>query len=231
MNEFTLSAKALWQAPLGWLGASLLCGLGLMLLYRQAPLAYRHPLYIARWLVIPYLGLLAGGISPRLMGLTGIHWSASFGFGLVLIGGVLVVLLMVRSITALSLPVNPPPNPLAQQSTYLSVHAATALPISLLQLGAEEFHLAFLRSAIWEILLTFPQSSPQAGYWAAWTALGLALPEALHYHPTFAQRFCKCALLVTTTVLFIFTRNLWLSWLLHSLGWAILAPATVANKG
>jgi hypothetical protein len=175
-----------------------------------------------------------------LLGLTGIDWSISFGFGFVLIGGVLILLLIVRSVMVFSTPIpqamaqsNPPvklpttvtPLPLSSQRTY--GQSIASLPIALLDLGAEEFHLAFLRSALWEIFLALPLTTAQSGYWAAWTALLIALPESLHYHTGFSQRLCKCALLVTTTVLFIFTRNLWLSWLLHLLGWTLLAPGTL----
>lgn len=220
MSELYLSIKALWQAPLGWLGASLLCGLCFTLLFQQIPRPYRRPLRNAGWIVIPYLGLITGGISPRLLGLTGINWSASFGFGLVLIGSVLVVLMVIRSVMAFSLASVPATTP-----TYLREPYATRFPISLLDIGAEEFHLAFLRSASWELLLGVPLLSAQANYWAAWVGLALALPEALYHQPSVMQRLCKGVLLVATTVLFIFTRNLWLSWLLHLLGWVLLAPA------
>lgn len=243
MSELSLPVKALWQAPVGWLGATLLCGFGLLLIYRQTPAIYRRPLRNIRWFVIPYLGLLTGGISPRFMGLTGINWFASFGFGLVLIAGILAVVALVRTIMAFS--VSPTaavstavastslsrslaPQPLSEperQKWY-----ATTFSISVLNIGAEEFHLTFLRSAIWEMLLTFSTTPIQTGYWAAWAALTLALPEALYYPATVAQRLCKGALLVATTVLFIFTRNFWLCWLLHLFGWILLAPSTTVVK-
>lgn len=232
MSELYLPIKALGQAPLGWLSASLLCGLCFMLLFPQIPRPYRRPLRTAGWIVIPYLGLITGGISPRLLGLTGINWSASFGFGLVLIGSVLVVLVVIRSVMAFALapvpttalPANPPLGSITTP-TYLRGAGTTGFSISLLDIGAEEFHLAFLRSASWELLLGIPLLSTQANYWAAWVGLAFALPEALYSQPSVAQRLCKGVLLVATTVLFIFTRNLWLSWLLHLLGWVLLAPA------
>lgn len=238
MSELPFSFKALWQAPLGWLGLTFLCGLCLMSLFQQIPSSYHRPLRNARWIIIPYLGMITGGISPRLLGLTGINWPASFGFGLVLIGSVLVILVIIRSVMAVSLvstpnaalptiPVQPgQPTP----RNELDGSAAPAFPISFLEIGAEEFHLAFLRSACWELLLAWPLFSIQANYWAAWLALLIALPEALHYQSTVMQRLCKCALLTTTTVLFIFTRNFWLSWLLHLLGWMLLAPAAGRNN-
>ncbi len=232
MSEMSPSSATFWQAPLGWLGVSLICGCCLIFFYPRVPLAYRQILRNARWLVIPYFGLLTGGISPRLMGLTGINWFASFGFGLVLLGGVLVLLIIVRSITAF--PLATVSSAVAPETTgpsaYRNARNATALPISLVDIGAEEFHWAFLRGALWEIFLVFPILAPQAGYWAAWTALLLALPEALRYQATFSQRICKCALLVISTVLFLFTRNLWLSWLLHILSWTLLAPASANSR-
>ncbi len=227
MNQVSSTTAEVWQLPLGWLLVSALFGCGLFFFYHRLPLPYRSLLRNARWIVIPYLGLLTGGISPRLMGLTGINWFASFGVGLVLIGGVLVLLILVRSVTAFSAAASPTgsaPINRSELRTANTEQTVAALPVSLLTIGAEEFHWAFLRSALWEICLALPLLAPQAGYWAAWIAVLLALPEALRYQTTFAQRFCKCALLITTTVLFLFTRNFWLSWLLHGLGWAILAP-------
>lgn len=242
MSELSLPVKLLWQAPVGWLGATLLCGLALLLIYRQAPAIYRRPLRNIRWFVLPYLGLLTGGISPRFMGLTGINWFASFGFGLVLIAGILAILALVRSVMAFSVSATATSSSAvaAVRSRSSSSHLlreterqkryTTAFSISVLNIGAEEFHLTFLRSAIWEILLTFSGAPVQAGYWAAWGALMLALPEALYYPATMTQRLCKGALLVATTVLFIFTRNFWLCWLLHLLGWILLAPSAQTRE-
>lgn len=240
-----MAGKSLWQAPIGWLGASLLCGLCLLLIYQQLPPIYRRPLRNSRWFVIPYLGLLTGGISPRFMGLNSIQWFASFGFGLVLIGGILVVLIIVRSMMAFALagvpvaamsvgttrPLKPPPPRQLSPESERQKRYAMSFSVAFLNIGAEEFYLAFLRGALWEVLLTFSVATVQAGYWAAWAALILAIPEVLFYHATITQRFCKGALLVATTVLFIFTRNFWLSWLLHLLGWMLLAPsADYANR-
>jgi len=238
MSDLSLPTKSLWQAPVGWLGATLLCGLGLWLIYQQTPAIYRRPLRNIRWFVIPYLGLLTGGLSPRFMGLTGINWFASFGFGLVLIAGILAVLTLVRSVMAFSGSATTVTSPTGlsqslagqqQRESERQKQYATAFSISVLNIGAEEFHLAFLRSALWEMLLTFSVTMTQAGYWAAWAALTLALPEALYYPATMTQRLCKGALLVATTVLFIFTRNFWLCWLLHLLGWILLAPSANTN--
>lgn len=238
MSELSFPVRALWQAPIGWLGATLLCGLALLIIYRQTPASYRRPLHTIRWLVIPYLGLLTGGISPRFMGVTEINWFASFGFGLVLIAGILAVLALIRSVTAFPVSTAPTvstaiataslsraPSPQLLGEAERQKRYATAFSTSVLTIGAEEFHLTFLRSAIWELLLTFFVAPVQAGYWAAWAALLLALPEAVYYPATVTERLCKGALLVATTVLFIFTRNFWLCWLLHLLGWILLAPS------
>jgi len=231
MNTELLPSESLWQAPIGWLGASLLIGYGLIFFYRQASPPYRRTLCNIRWLLIPYIGLLTGGISPRLMGLTGINWFASFGFGLILIGGVLALLIMIRSVTDFSLSALPTAQlNLLPRSASLPIRYASSLPGSILDIGAEEFHWAFLRSALWESFLLVPLLATQAGYWAAWITVLLALPEILQYHQTSTQRLCKGALLVTTTVLFLFTRNLWLIWLLHTLGWTLLAPSLAENK-
>lgn len=230
MSEASSITAPAWQLPLSWLLVSLIGGCGLFIFYYRIPLPYRPLLRNARWIVIPYLGLLTGGVSPRLMGLTGINWFASFGVGLVLMGGILVLLVLVRSVTAFSgATLRPARMPGTQTRANPTARTAAAIPVSLLAIGAEEFHAAFLRSTLWEICLALPWLAPQAGYWAAWPALLLALPEAMRYQTTFAQRLCKGVLLLTTTVLFLFTRNFWLSWLLHILGWMLLAPSAIAD--
>ncbi|MBX3014695.1 MAG: hypothetical protein KF832_24455 [Caldilineaceae bacterium] len=227
MSELFYLAESLWQAPMGWLSVSLLVGLALTFFDPQIPSAYRQQVRTVRWILFPYCALLTGGISPRLMGITGIHWFASFEVGLVLIGGVLLLIVGIRSITTLTQPTfqaKQPPSPVMAPHRVRSSQGK-GVSVSFLTLGAEEFHLAFLRGAIWEIAYPLVGGTGQAGYWAAWIALCLALPETLSYQSTVHQRLSKCALLVTTTVLFIFTRNFWLSWLLHGLGWALLMPA------
>ncbi|MEZ4732051.1 MAG: hypothetical protein R3E79_33460 [Caldilineaceae bacterium] len=231
MREELLRSGSLWQAPLGWLGASLLVGYGLIFFYQQTSPSYRRTLRNIRWLLIPYIGLLTGGISPRLMGLIGINLFASFGFGLVLIGSILALLIVIRSVTDFSLSTLPTPQlNLLLRSESLPIRYASSLPDSVLDIGAEEFHWAFLRSALWESFLLVPLLATQAGYWAAWVTVLLALPEIFRYHQTFTQRLCKGALLVTTTVLFLFTRNLWLTWLLHTLGWTLLSPSVADHE-
>ncbi len=51
------------------------------------------------WVLIPYLGLLVGGLSPRLMGISNLDWLPSIGLGLGFIFVVLVLLLLVRAAT------------------------------------------------------------------------------------------------------------------------------------
>ena len=58
-----------FHEPGFWLVVSLLCTLALLAGQPFAPPAWRTPLAVANWVGIPYLALIAGGVSPRLMGL------------------------------------------------------------------------------------------------------------------------------------------------------------------
>ncbi|MEZ4861901.1 MAG: hypothetical protein R3C14_11355 [Caldilineaceae bacterium] len=225
------------QEPLWWLLFNLIVSFGLWWGYPRIASHYRHLVLRARWIGIPYLSLMLGSVSPRLMGLTGINWLASFGFGMGMIGVVLALLTVVRSTTdsyanALSLPTisahldSAPLDEVNRRGSRVSVFT----PVSLLDLGAEEFHWAFLRGALWELFLAIPAWAAQAGYWAVWGAALLAIPDILRYQPTLPYRLFKCALLFVTSVLFLYTRNFWLCWLLHSLGWLLLTPATLARN-
>jgi hypothetical protein len=51
---------------------------------------------VARWVLIPYAGLMAGSLSPQLMGLTGINWQATLGVGIVLTAILIGMMAIVR---------------------------------------------------------------------------------------------------------------------------------------
>lgn len=211
VNEIKLNVGLIWLA----IGLS--TGLLLLLIHPLLAPRFRQPLLLLRWLLVPYLGLLTGGLSPRLMGLTGINWLASFGLGIGLIGALLALLILVR--TLLNLTHDEPATKPAQSAPY---PVWSLWPI--LQIGAEEFHWSFLRGVIWETLLGNGLATAQASYWAVWLAALLALPAILRYQPTTVARLLKSAMLLITTVLFFYTHNFWLCWLLHSLAWSLLNP-------
>jgi hypothetical protein len=200
-----------------WLAIGLSTGLLLLLIYPLLAPRFRQPLLLLRWVLVPYLGLLTGGLSPRLMGLTGINWLASFGLGLGLIGALLALLILVRTLINLT----------QEEPTLKPAPKATDPVWSLLpalQIGAEEFHWSFLRGVLWETLLGNGLTTAQAGYWAVWLAALLALPAILRYQPTTIARLLKGAMLLMTTVLFFYTHNFWLCWLLHGMAWSLLNP-------
>jgi len=77
-------------------------------------------------------------------------------------------------------------------------------------------HWVFLRGAVWELLLALPSPPESPGYWAVWLASLLALPELVIQHRHTSQRIIAGVLLVTTAILFFYTRNFFLCWLLHA---------------
>lgn len=214
-----------------WLIVDVSIGLLLLLIYPLLAVRFRPPLFLIYWVIIPYLGLISGGLSPRLMGLTGINWLASFGLGLGLIGILLVLLLFIRTLLNLARD-----EPTGAQSSRPAAHqgweaAVRAQPQAggwslwpVLQVGAEEFHWAFLRGALWETLLNAGFTILQASYWALWLAALLAVPAIWRNQATPIQRLLKGAILLITTVLFFYTRNFWLCWFLHSIAWGLLNP-------
>lgn len=220
MQQLPLHASA------GWLLVNLAITVGLLLIYSRIPLPYRQLILKLRWVLLPYLALLTGGISPRLMGLTGIDWRASIGFGLGLIAAVLGLLVLARSTTDFS-PLSPHPERRNSDTPPLPLVAPSypALSLSpLINAGAEEFYWSFLRGALWETGQALPVLTNQLGYWAIWVAAFIALPELLRFHPTVPGRLIKVLLLLLTTVLFLYTQNFWLCWLLHALVLLLLIP-------
>jgi len=216
-----------FTAPMGWLLADLLLGVVILIFYQLFPSAYRPAIRNLRWVLLPYGALLTGGISPRLMGLTGINWLTSFGLGIGVIAALLALLIFVRSTTdfiAIA-----PENALAESSEAGRSPKSTSTyrPFSLVPLftaGAEEFHWSFLRGALWEILQSSTQPMEQGAYWAVWFAALFALPTIFRFQSTPLARFFNVILLLLTTVLFIYTQNFWLCWLLHGLVLLLLTP-------
>lgn len=216
-----------FSAPMGWLLSDLLLGLAILAFYQFIPTSYRPAIRHLRWVLVPYGALLAGAISPRFMGLTGINWLTSFGLGLGLIAALLGLLILVRSTTDF---MGIAPEPTIEESSQANASAFSTVsykPFSLVPLfaaGAEEFHWSFLRGTLWEILQSSSHPIDQGVYWAIWLAALLALPAIFRFQTTLLERFFKIILLLLTTVLFIYTQNFWLCWLLHGLVLLLLTP-------
>lgn len=211
------------QSPLFWLLLSLIATLSLAV----AQWRYRSPwvtwLWIGQWILIPYLGLIAGGLSPRLMGLAFIDWPATFGLG----SGLLFVMLILLAAVRFAIAFSDASSPANHSSVRLD--PATAPPDTetgvsvwrmvvwvVLLSGVEQFHWVFLRGATWEILLTAPPQLDLAAYRAIWIAAIFVILETALFRPPFDQWLIQIAALVTTSILFLYTRNFWLCWILHS---------------
>ena len=201
------------QAPVFWLIVGLLTTALLLSLQDYTPHRWRTLLWFAHWLLIPYLGLLTGGLSPRLLGLANIDWLASLGLGLGLLFGIVALLVLGRAVVDLG---DPAVTPNARrffggmtQSGWQTFGGA------LLWSGIEQFHWAFLRGGLHETLLTLPTPPALPGYWAIWGAAGLILAELLWSRPDLASFAIQLATLLTTSILFFYTHNFWLCWALH----------------
>jgi hypothetical protein len=96
----------------------------------------------------------------------------------------------------------------------------------LLWSGAGEFHWVFLRGALWEIFLSLPEPLELPGYWAIWSAALIAAVELFASRPGFVQGLVQMTTLITTSVLFFYTRNFWLCWALHAAVQLIGSPGT-----
>ncbi|HRJ43149.1 MAG: hypothetical protein KJZ86_21785 [Caldilineaceae bacterium] len=158
-----------------------------------------------RWVLTPYLGLLAGGLSPRLLGLSDIDWVAGLGLGVGLTSAIWLLLALVRATLHRETLDRGP-----------SDSRGISLAEQIVWAGAREFHWVFLRAAVWEMLLALPAPPELPGYWAIWLASLLALPGLFIQHRQTSQRVIGGLLLITTAILFFYTRNFYLCWLLHA---------------
>ncbi len=88
--------------------------------------------------------------------------------------------------------------------------------------GAEEFHWVFLRGAVWEILLTAPVPLELPAYWAIWIAAVLG-PAGDCPAPTIVRAMASPDRSADhNSILFLYTRNFWICWILHSAAVLIL---------
>lgn len=200
-----------------WLVISVLCGVALLAGWSFAPNSWRAWLALAYWITIPYLALLTGAVSPRFMGLYFLDWANSFQAGMVLFLVIVILAAVARLLT-----VTPEQNRAVTSGTRLETWAGVAVVIFCC--GAEEFFWSFLRGAFWETALTLPLSFDVPSYWAIWLAALFALPVSLVLQPSTSRRLVKVAILIVTSVVFFYTRNFWLCWLLHSAIWLLLVP-------
>lgn len=206
-----------------WIVVSLLAWLPIKLVEGRCSARQLRWLNLARWVLIPYAGLLAGSLSPQLMGVTGIDWRVTFGVGIVLAVGLIALLAAVRvSLHSAKDTVAEGAKSEKRQAESLRSQGWSDSAIAILMAGAEQFQWSFLRGAVWEIMLLRQVGIEPVEYWAVWIAALLALPEILLQPLTLADRTIKVAILAMTAVLFIFTQSFWLCWALHASAWLLL---------
>jgi hypothetical protein len=209
-----MSLFASFAEPGFWLVISLVAAIVLLVARHYMNPPWRNWLAPAYWLSIPYLALLAGAVSPRLMGIYWIDWRTTFqlGAGLLLAVGLLALVAWLLAV------------PRAGRGSGAGWSQRLAW-IGLA--GAEEWFWCFLRAALWEIALALPQLTTSPVYWSAWGAALLALPLAVALQPSGPLRLVNLAILAVTTVVFLYTHNFWLCWLVHAALSVLFAPTFV----
>ena len=224
------------QQPGFWLLVSWLIGLAGVMGLRIWPglASWANWLAPLRWLIVPYVGLLVGALSPRHMGLSEIDWLAGAGWGMGLILALLGLLWLIQS-----------GDPNLHRSRAALKEPGPASYVVLMS-GLQEFHWAFLRGGLWSLLRTLDGASAgmvggvpasflaQPAYWAIWIAGVLAVIELLvagsvrRIGPT--DGLIQLFVLLASSVLFLYTRNFWLCWLLHAGVRLLLARSFTARS-
>ncbi len=222
MSSSWLSSQFSPYAPGFWLLVGILATALLGSIKEYISPRWRGLIWFAHWLLIPYLGLLMGGLSPRLLGLAALDWLEGLGLGLGLIFAVVILLTLSRALTDLGAPTTSPAE--AADGSRLGWHTLSS---TLLWCGIEQFHWVFLRGGIWEMLQTLPNPPELVGYWAIWCAAGVIVIELLLFRPGFFPLLIQLVALMTTSILFFYTRNFWLCWVLHVAVQLLTAPPAI----
>jgi hypothetical protein len=215
-----VSAFTGWREPGFWLVLTLLIGVAVLAGRPFLPPRWRTPILVVYWAFLPYLALIAGAVSPRLMGLIYLDWLTTLRLGLGLAAVLVAAALGGRLLLQRNLPGTAEEEPAAHVTW-------AALGLGILLAGGEEFFWCFLRGSVAEVLWQQPAAFPLPEYVAVWVAALLALPFALVVQPSWSLRLVQTAILIATSVLFFYTRNFWLCWFVHAALWLILAPAGI----
>ena len=187
-----------------WLALSfMLAGTSTMVTRFVAP-ELEQLVRVVRWVQIPYFGLILGGLSPRLMGLTLLGWDSRYTLGLVVLVCLLVLLVLIR---------------IRLHTETVPYHAIAltgrSWSPSLIESCAQEFHWCFLRGAVWELLSFYAPESLSPQYWAVWIGALISLP-GIYFHPAnLSDRLLTFLVLVATSSLFLVTQSFWLCCFLH----------------
>lgn len=215
-----MDAFASFHAPGFWLVMAVLGGVVVLGVRPFLPTSAHTPIILSYWLLLPYLALLSGGVSPRLMGLIYIDWAISLRIGVGLAFGLIALALGMRAAsTSVHARTNDSTEPRSPQRTWLAVLTIAGL------CGAEEFFWAFLRGAVTELLISPQFSLNIPDYWAIWIAAGLAAPITLINASGGYSRLIKAAILILSSIVFFYTRNFWLCWVLHAAIWLIFSQS------
>ncbi len=198
------------NAPGFWLLVDLFAGGAIWFLLARIPVRWQSLTRILRWLLIPWLTLMLGVIAPQAMGLSHIAWQETLTLGL---GIVLTVFVLLAAVRYTLRTTGAPP---AGKEHLMPAASAPLLPFfAALFHGAEEFHWCFQRAAFLALLATTPWVIETPEYWAIWLATLVALPGVLLYRKGLVRLHALVALL-GTAILFFYTQNFWLCWLLHA---------------
>lgn len=223
--------------PLLWISGSLCFGLVRALAESRLRPQGQKYLRIVHWVLIPYIGLLLGHLSPTLMGLTHIDWLPSLKYGMGIIFVVIILFGLIHTIViqpttklfqkAESTSTVPFSTQTSRQNDSLFVF--TRLFNVLLVAGAQEFYWSFLRGACLETLLIIAPSTFLPAYSAIWLASVVVGLELLTYRQSAIGLTKIGVIMVTTSILFFYTQNYWLCWWLHMFGRFILSPSPYSN--
>ncbi|MFN3979155.1 MAG: hypothetical protein ACK4SA_02065 [Caldilinea sp.] len=205
-----------FHAPGFWLVMALLAGVivvGVRPFASQSAQTLSIPIY---WVMLPYLALISGGVSPRLMGLLYIDWVVSLRIGVGLTMALIALALGMRAVATMA-PADATKSD--GQHSKQPLWSATLIVVGLC--GAEEFFWAFLRGASMELLTVSQFSVDVPAYWAVWIAVILAAPTALLNTSGTYSRLVKATILFMSSIVFFYTRNFWLCWALHAAVWML----------
>ena len=81
------------------------------------------------------------------------------------------------------------------------------------------------------MLQMLPNPPELVGYWAIWCAAGIILIELLLFRPGFFPLLIQLVALMTTSILFFYTRNFWLCWAMHVTVQLMTAPPAMLPLG
>lgn len=195
-----------------WVGLEVVISIAWLLWHKRVPARWVALVRFVRLCAVPYLALITGEVSSMRMGFEGFDWQNSFTLGSTLVAVIAVIWVAIR-VSIQETVSNAEPQSAKYAGFELSNWSERGLAFVLC--GGLEMNWSFWRANFIYLLSLAPVKIESITYWGVAAALLMVLPDTLLVIPKATAKLTNLAILLATSVIFLFTGNFWMCWAMH----------------